>query len=78
MPITDSRSAVPAKRLRTHIVNRDADEFCAASSSSVLVAKIAMAGCPSLMAARTAGSTDSGGTLVRINIGCGDRSNAGK
>src|SRR3972149_11461376 len=78
MPITESTSAVVAKRPRTHVVKRDA-EVCESTRAAIVVASnTTTEGWALRMAARTAEVTDEGATLVRISTDCVERSSAGK
>src|SRR5687768_12023838 len=78
MPITDSTSAVVAKRPRIQVVKRDADVCDSTNSPIVVSPNTAMDGWPWRTALRTAEISDAGSPSVRTRIVCGERLSAGR
>src|SRR4026208_1696791 len=78
MPMTDSTSAVVAKRPRIHVVKRDADVCVFTNSPIVVSPNTAMDGWLRRIALRTAAVHDAGSPSVRTRIVCGERLSAGK
>src|SRR5438034_2013915 len=79
MPTTASSSAAPANRPMSHVVKRDCAVCALTRSASVPTLYRTTLASTSRIAARTAGATDAGSTLVRITSDdCCPRSRNGK